>query len=159
RRIRLTQIGDLNQAEDISPLGPPSLPDPATQNQHSGEKIGRTMNPPTVKKRPSTDKHPCAIRTARKKKVPSQPPILTDHTLPKNIPVWDSPDYWENTCRVLAPNQSYPQGKILLHPGQPSDGSYLQSVISRPIYDASGKIDFDILSSVKQDLPNPGWIG
>src|SRR6516225_9987122 len=37
---------DIGQAEDISPLGSSPLPDPPQcQNQLSGEKKGRTMNP------------------------------------------------------------------------------------------------------------------
>jgi hypothetical protein len=35
----------LNQAEDFSPLGSSPLPDPQLQNQPSGEKKGKTMNP------------------------------------------------------------------------------------------------------------------
>src|SRR5262249_34138434 len=90
---------------------------------------------------------------------PPPPPIPTHLTLQNNIAVWDSPTYWENTCRVLAPTRIYPQGKIVLHPGQPPDLSYLQSVISRPIYDGSGNVDLDVSSSNQQNLPNPGYLG
>jgi hypothetical protein len=96
---------------------------------------------------------------ATAKIIPPHPPTPTHHALPNNIAVWNSSIYWENTCRVLAPNRIYPHGKILLHPGQPPDLSYLQSVISRPIYDASGNVDLDVSSSSKQDLPNPGYLG
>jgi hypothetical protein len=92
------------------------------------------------------------------KKKPGPYPIASAKALSNNIAVWNSPNYWENTCRAHPPTPIYPHGVIVLLPGQLDPNGYLETVITRPIYDATGKVDLDVSSSVEHTLPNPGYL-
>src|SRR5689334_10782128 len=76
-----------------------------------------------------------------------------------------STTYWENTCKVIPPSHGDPtqpnsnaRGTIFLSPGQPSlgfpKGSYMNFVLSRPLYDATDQIDFSS-TTLETPLPAP----
>jgi hypothetical protein len=90
-----------------------------------------------------------------KPKKPLPYPTASTKVLSNNIAVWDTPNYWENTCRALPPSPIYPHGMIVLLPGQWDPKGYLETVITRPIYDATGKVDLNVSSSVEHTLQNP----
>jgi hypothetical protein len=48
--------------------------------------------------------------------------------------------YFENTAQALAPSKLCPRGLIVVNPGQPRDEA---KILTRPLIDDKGKIDFD----------------
>jgi hypothetical protein len=63
--------------------------------------------------------------------------------------------YFENTCRVAGPTPQDPQGHIFVFPGEPRP---VLSVISRPIYDATGAVDVALSSSQQRQLDFPNYL-